>query len=139
MRNPRYLTEVELNLHFSKHARTLLQTPRKAETIPMAHGRYVHFGIAKGLRHIIETSGTTCIPKEIHLSFNIDGLPLIGSSKNQLWPILGSFRNLKNKEPFIIGAFHGYKKPPGAEEFLKYFVEEAESLIENGFTWKGIN
>lgn len=121
-------------------ARALLQTPRKTETIPMAHGRYVHFGIAKGLRHVIETSGiVTCIPQEIHLSFNIDGLPLTRSSKSQLWPILGSFRNFKNKEPFIIGAFHGYKKPPSAEEFLKYFVEEAESLIENGFTWNGIN
>jgi len=39
-------------------ARTLLKTPRKADTIPMAHGLYVHFGIQEGLDHIIQSSGT---------------------------------------------------------------------------------
>jgi len=106
----------------------------------MAHGQYVHFGIAEGIRYIIETSGiVTRLSEEIHLSFNIDGLPLTKSSKSQLWPILGCLRNFKNKSPFIIGAFHRYKKPPKAEIFLKYFVEEAERLAENGYTWKGTN
>jgi len=106
----------------------------------MAHGQYVHFGIAEGIRYIIETSGiVTRLSEEIHLSFNIDGLPLTKSSKSQLWPILGCLRNFKNKSPFIIGAFHGYKKPPEAEIFLRYFVEEAERLAENGYTWKGTN
>ncbi|XP_039303468.1 uncharacterized protein LOC105203270 [Solenopsis invicta] len=117
-------------------ARTLLQTPRKSKIIPMEHGQYTHFGIPEGIRYIIETSGTiTRLPEEIHLSFNIDGLPLTKSSKSQLWPILGCFRHFKNKSPFIIGAFHGYKKPPEADVFLKYFIEEAEMLAENGFTW----
>lgn len=121
-------------------ARTLLKTPRKSETVPMMHGQYVHFDIAEGIRYIIETSGTvTRLPEEIHLSFNIDGLPLTKSSKSQLWPILGCLRNFKNKSAFIIGAFHGYKKPPKAEVFLKYFVEEAERLVENGYTWKDTN
>lgn len=121
-------------------ARTLLKTLRKADTIPMAHGLYVHFGIQEGLNYIIQSSGTvTCIPPEIHLSFNIDGLPLTKSSKSQLWSILGSIRNFENKSPFIIGAFHGRNKTPDAEIFLKYFIEEAESLKEIGYTWNGIN
>jgi len=121
-------------------ARTLLKTPRKADTIPMAHGLYVHFGIQEGLDHIMQSSGTvTYIPPEIHLSFNIDGLPLTKSSKSQLWPILGSIRNFENKSPFIIGAFHGRNKPPDAEIFLKYFIEEAESLKETDYIWNGMN
>lgn len=120
-------------------SRTFLKTPKKATTIPMEHGRYVHFGIAKGLCYIIETSGTAYIPEEIHLSINIDGLPLTKSSKSQLWPILGSFRNFCNKTPFLIGAFHGYQKPPAAALFLKYFIEEATDLLRNGYVYNGIN
>ncbi|XP_011858878.1 PREDICTED: uncharacterized protein LOC105556398 isoform X2 [Vollenhovia emeryi] len=125
---------------FPSDARTFLKTPTKAESIPMEHGRYVHFGIAKGLHHIIEISSTiTYLPEEIHLSINIDGLPLAKSSKSQLWPILGSFRNFQNKTPFLIGAFHGYQKPPDATVFLKYFIEEAMDLIQNGYTYNDIN
>ncbi|KYM93386.1 hypothetical protein ALC62_16015 [Cyphomyrmex costatus] len=121
-------------------ARTLLKTPRKSEIVSMIYGQYVHFGIAEGIRYIIETSGTvTHLPEEIHLSFNIDGLPLTKSSKSQLRPILGCLRNFKNKSSFIVGAFHGYKKPPEAEIFLNYFIEEAERLVENGYTWRGTN
>lgn len=81
-------------------ARTFLKTPAKAQTISMEHDRYAHFGIAKGLHHIIESGAVTCIPQEIHLSINIDGLPLTRSSKSQLWPILGNFQN---KTPFLMG------------------------------------
>lgn len=118
---------------FPSDARTFLKTPTKAESIPTEHGQYVHFGIVKGLHHIIETSCTAYISEEVHLSINIDGLSLIKSSKSQLWPILGSFRNFQNKTPFLIGAFHGYQKPPAAEVFLKYFIEKAVDLIQNGY------
>ncbi|XP_039306751.1 uncharacterized protein LOC120358099 [Solenopsis invicta] len=108
--------------------------------IQMEHGLYCHFGIEKGLQHIIELNdGLRCLPEEVHLSVNIDGLPLAKSSKSQLWPILGSFRNFINKRPFLIGAFHGYGKPPGIELYLRMFIEEAENLIQNGFTYAGKN
>lgn len=125
---------------FPSDTRTFLKTPTKAICIPMEHGQYVHFGIAKSLHHIIKTSGTvTYIPEEIHLSINIDGLLLTKSSKSQLWPILGSFRNFQDKTPFLIGAFHGYQKPPAAEVFLQYFIEEAIDLIQNGYSHNNIN
>ncbi|XP_039308699.1 uncharacterized protein LOC120358447 [Solenopsis invicta] len=125
---------------FPQNGRTLLKTPRKSEVIRMEHGLYCHFGIEKGLQHIIELNdGLRCLPEEVHLSVNIDGLPLAKSSKSQLWPILGSFRNFINKRPFLIGAFHGYGKPPGIELYLRMFIEEAENLIQNGFTYAGKN
>ncbi|XP_036146914.1 uncharacterized protein LOC118646990 [Monomorium pharaonis] len=123
-----------------RDGRTLLKTPKKSNVIPMEHGQYCHFGIEEGLRHIINVSGGfRCLPEEIHLSVNIDGLPLAKSSKSQLWPILGSFRNFVNKSPFLIGAFHGYEKPAGVELFLHYFIEEATNLVQNGFTYADNN
>ncbi|KYN01126.1 hypothetical protein ALC62_08081 [Cyphomyrmex costatus] len=99
----------------------------------MEHGHYCHFGIAHGLTCIFKSYNAALIPPEIMLSINIDGLPLVKSSSSQLWPILGSIRNFFNKEPFLIGAFHGYKKPPSPDIFLK------ELLItdENGFYFNG--
>lgn len=43
---------------FPSDARMLLKTPTKSESIPMEHGKYVHFEIVKGLHYIIETNCT---------------------------------------------------------------------------------
>ncbi|XP_011686398.1 PREDICTED: uncharacterized protein LOC105449098 [Wasmannia auropunctata] len=116
------------------NVRTLLKTPRSIDKpMTMEHGQYCHFGIEAGLIFIFQTCNSALIPDEVILSINIDGLPLVKSSNSQLWPILGSIRNFYNKKPFLIGAFHGYKKPPAPDIFLKKFVEEAQNLKENGF------
>ncbi|XP_012524204.2 uncharacterized protein LOC105829709 [Monomorium pharaonis] len=135
----RVLRKEEIMNCLPADGRTLLRTPRTANTIVMEHGRYCYFEIEKGLRHTIEISGTRRVPEEIHLSINVDGLPLVKSSKSQLWTILASFRNFVNKTPFLVGAFHGYEKPPAAGVFLYDFVEETEKLMQNGFNWKGNN
>ncbi|XP_018364362.1 PREDICTED: uncharacterized protein LOC108762060 [Trachymyrmex cornetzi] len=104
----------------------------------MEHGKYFHFGIANGLIAIFKTCSDAPIPYEIILSINIDGLPLVRSSNSQLWHILGSIRNFYNKKLFFIGAFHGHKKPPSPDIFLKEFVEEAQNLKETGINFNGM-
>lgn len=98
--------------------RTLLKTPRSAKPMTMEHGQYCHFGIVDGLISIFQTCNSAFIPHEIILSINIDGLPLVKNSSSQFWPILGSIRNFYNKRPFLIGAFHGHKKPPSPDIFF---------------------
>lgn len=142
-------TSVNKLLHFLReeqdlqslpaNVRTLLKTPRSATPMTMEHGKYCHFGIANGLAFIFKTCNNAQLPDEVILSINIDGLPLVKSSGSQLWPILGSIRNFYNKKPFLIGAFHGHKKPPSPDTFLKEFVEEAQNLQETGINFNGKN
>ena len=66
------------------------------------------------------------------LQINIDGLPLFKSSTIQLWPILGLLFSVPMKEPVVIGAYCGPKKPSSATEFLSDFVRELQGL-EAGF------
>lgn len=47
------------------------------------------------------------------------------------------FEIFSNKKPFLIGAFHGYKKPPSPDIFLKEFIEEAQNLKESDFHFNG--
>lgn len=67
----------------------------------------------------------------IKINININGLPLAKSSQSQLWPILGQIYNIGiNKTPFLIGAYHGYKKPKNAKDFLQEFCDApAKSFV----------
>ncbi|KYN04656.1 hypothetical protein ALC62_04487 [Cyphomyrmex costatus] len=76
------------------------------------------------------------VNNNIHVNINIDGLPLAKSSNSQLWPILGEIQNHTFKDPFLIGAYHGYKKPRNANEFLQKFYDEYVILHNEGFLFK---
>lgn len=115
-------------------ARTLLHTPSSTVIRDCAGGQYFHYGLEKSLREILELYGNISNPIEINL--NIDGLPLSKSSLSQLWPVLGQIYNNTFSEPFLIGAFHGYKKPTNAQLFLQEFCEEYNMLYNEGFLWK---
>ncbi|XP_029164194.1 uncharacterized protein LOC114935506 isoform X2 [Nylanderia fulva] len=132
----RVLKKEEIMSCLPTDGRTLLRTPRKANVIEMEYGHFRYFGIEEGLRHTIKKCDIRCIPEEIHLSVNVDGLPLVKSSRSGLWTILASFRNFVDKTPFLVGAFHGFKKAPSAAVFLHDFIEEAQNLMQNGFNWK---
>ncbi|KAG0438813.1 hypothetical protein HPB47_016858 [Ixodes persulcatus] len=66
------------------------------------------------------------------LNFNVDGLPLGKSSRNQFWPILCEVRNVQNVAPFLVGLFYGQSKPPDVNEFLHDFVQELSELLQEG-------
>uniref|UniRef100_A0A8D9EB70 Transposase domain-containing protein n=1 Tax=Cacopsylla melanoneura TaxID=428564 RepID=A0A8D9EB70_9HEMI len=115
--------------------RTILKTPRHCDGIqPVSPGLYYHFGIEECLkREIIEISGTL-----IHLVVGIDGLPISKSSKSQFWPILGYIKP-NQSNVFMMGIYWGNEKPHDSNEFLKQFVEEANSLFLNGFEYNEKN
>lgn len=90
-------------------------------------GKYIHFGLVKALTVAQEKFG---LQEPIDLILNIDGLPLFNSTLDSFWPLLGALKNYKNSE-FLIGLYFGKGKPHSAEEFLKYFIEEINSLDLN--------
>lgn len=106
-------------------ARSLMRTPRctKNKLVNFVHGQYVHFGLEQGIEDTVLRYN--CNDTELSFNINVDGLPISKSSGSQFWPILGDLLiQDKHTEPFVIGVFHGLKKPGNPNEFLKYFVDE---------------
>lgn len=112
-----------------KDARTLLKTPKKHVIYDIPGGTYWHNGIGTNLT--LMYSGQPNIPDELQLMFNIDGLPISKSSQSQFWPIIGQVHQ-SMYEPFFIGIFHGYSKPQNVNDYLKFFVNELNDLLERG-------
>jgi hypothetical protein len=115
-----------------KDYRALLGTPRKIEIITVAPGTYIHIGLKVNLDRII--AAMPAIPKQISLDFNVDGASISDSSASTIWPILGrAIENSHHKlrEPFVIGVYHGYRKPENFNLFLKSFVEETKSIMSD--------
>ncbi|TGZ46963.1 hypothetical protein DBV15_11681 [Temnothorax longispinosus] len=77
-------------LLFPKDPRTLLNTPRNIECIPVEM-QYYHFGFDKALKKMLRDYVQQVGPTNILRVFiNIDGLPIAKSSNASLWPILCS-------------------------------------------------
>lgn len=116
-----------------KDGRTLLKTKTHYAIQEKAGGNYHHFGILSSLKATISKYAKTLAEgMTLGLQINIDGLPLFKSSSVQLWPILGLLVTIPMKEPVVIGAYCGPKKPSSATEFLSDFVNELQEL-EAGF------
>lgn len=123
-------------LDLPKDVRTLMNTPRSHNIINMNPGTYIHFGLKKMLSIILQFNIKYLRNlDEISISFNIDGLPLAHSSKQQFWPILCSIINvpLLSKLVFAIGLyFSTLKKPESIDDFLNLFINEAIELVKDG-------
>lgn len=121
------------NLPVPKDCRTLLKTPLLCnDIVNIPPGEYVHLGIEKGILEKMHKNISTDNLEILPLTINIDGLPLSKSSKSQFWPILMSIDLLEISEPFIVGIYHGYKKPESVKNFLDAFVKEYLFLRKNG-------
>ena len=88
-----------------------------------------------GLRILLESTAT--LPSVLHLSLNIDGIPLYKSSNQSFWPILAQVKECIDKEPFVIGLFCGESKPMPLDDFLNDFVNEMETLQHDGIEHHG--
>ena len=112
--------------------RTLLHTKRKVNLTKMRGGNYFHFGMVEYFRgRQLQREGHDADCSPIQLLINIDGLPLSrNSSSSSFWPILGLIKG--EKTPFVIGVFHGLKKPQCVNEFLTPFVEEFIKIRDAG-------
>ncbi|KAF2903053.1 hypothetical protein ILUMI_03131 [Ignelater luminosus] len=118
-------------------ARTLLGTPRHVNNKQVvAPGYYVHLGFKNGLEYLY-TINDVLFFDILELYVDVDSLPLSKNSGSQFYPILCSLTKYPNNVA-MIGIYHGYKKPSSANEFIKHFVEEITSLIQSGFSFKGI-
>jgi len=109
-----------------------LRPPKIKHTISDLHpGEFVYFGI----ENVLSFGGATLFdPKapEIRLSVNIDGLPLYRNAKGKgLWPLLGC---IDDHPVWVIGFYHGIKKPVCPNQFLKDFVLEVKELQMHGLT-----
>ena len=118
-----------------KDARTLLKTPRAVEVQNKCGGQFKHFGLETGIATCIATSNNFHIKHDqVALKLNIDGIPLFKSNTIEFWPILCQFADF---EPFIVSLYCGTTKPNPLEDFLADFIEELNSITENGITVKG--
>ncbi|CAI6358346.1 unnamed protein product [Macrosiphum euphorbiae] len=110
--------------------RTLLSSSSsKTKDIRVVNpGNYYHFGLKRGIENTLKR---VRIEGNIKVVVGIDGLPLSKSSSSQFWPILAYLDPYKGYI-FLIGLYHGHKKPADSNDFLRNFIEEAEDLVRNG-------
>ncbi|CAN7942719.1 unnamed protein product, partial [Ixodes hexagonus] len=113
-------------------ARTLLATPRECPIRPLSNGEYVHFGLKPGLAKCLSSGLLIPEAETLHLTLNIDGLPLFNNSNQQLWPILAMVSETKDGGPFPIGVFSAKKKPQNLDEYLNEFVQEMDEAQTEG-------
>ncbi|XP_030754939.1 uncharacterized protein LOC115881541 isoform X1 [Sitophilus oryzae] len=111
-------------------SRTLLATPNSTDIVTLETGQFCYFGLKNVISKIVSNSS---INGEIQLCFNVDGIPLFKSSKSQLWPILCSIKNIPCSNPFTVAVFCGKSKPKPLNTFLKPFIEELNTFLQNGF------
>lgn len=110
-------------------ARTLLATPQDKTSVAKCGGQYKYFGLEKGICPFLSQTESN----EVHLSVNIDGIPLFKSTSIQFWPILAKFGSF---DPFIIAIFCGQQKPSPLDEFLSDFLNEYKHLKNNGLSYQ---
>lgn len=110
-------------------ARTLLSTPQDKTSVGKCGGQYKYYGLEKGIHQFLSQTASNAV----HLSVNIDGIPLFKSSGIQFWPILAKFSHF---DPFIVAIFCGQKKPSPLEEFLSDFLNEYKHLQDNGISYE---
>lgn len=114
-----------------KDPRTLLKTNSVNITLfTVDAGQYWHNGVTVPLRTIFENNSD--MPDNITLTFNIDGLPLYNSSRQQVWPILCHISEKPKLLPFVVGIYAGKGKPSDLKAYLQHFVAEMKELLQNG-------
>lgn len=124
-----------LNHYFSaqlpKDPRTLMFTPAQSslQIIPLSGGLYWHQGLEYCLRVCFATLDK---PISIAINFNVDGLPLYNSSRDQFWPILFNIYEMPHIPAMIIALFYGKNKPQKVEEYIQQFVTELNGILEAG-------
>lgn len=90
-----------------------MNTPKSHMIIEITSGKYIHLGLQKMLFSFLSVQQSFLENyNEINLSFNIDGLPLSKSSKQQFWSILCSVVNVPqlSRLVFAVGIYFSDKK-----------------------------
>lgn len=101
---------------------------KPVEMKSVSPGYYYHFGVAYNIKKHLDKQFSD---ETIKLVIGIDGLPLSKSSGSCFWPILGYIRQ-KNQTVFPIGIYWGHNKPSDSNIYIKDFVDEVKTLVQNG-------
>lgn len=126
--------------------RTFMKTKNIGQNIPLEGdetGKFIYFGIKQGLEKLLQNERvfrllTSKRENVIELLFNVDGLPIYGNSKVQIWPILCKVLSSEAIfKPFAVGIYCGTTKPSQLNQYLRPFVREANHLQEDGFVVNG--
>lgn len=123
----------EIGIDLPKDSRSLLDTPRFINIVPMGKGSYWYYGIINNLKHIFQEVKP---PESIGLIFNIDGLPPFRSSNIELWPILFMIDEMRNIKPMVVAIYCGTGKPV-LQPYLSCFVEELKNILRDGVSVNG--
>ena len=71
------------------------------------------------------------------MQIGVDGTPTPSSVRQEMWPILGFLKQLRQNSPFVIGLYYGRSKPHNANKFLRRFVDDMIDIINNGVNYGG--
>lgn len=115
-----------------RDARTLLATPRVSPIRQLSNGEYVHFGLKPGLLKCLSSGLRVPEEETLHLTLNLDGLPLFSSSNHQVWPILAMVTETNDCGPFPVGIFSYSKKPASITEYVDEFIQELRHALKEG-------
>ncbi len=125
---------VQCGLELPKDPRTLLSTSTTYEIKDIGNGCYCHIGVSNLIISALSQEAHSSVDT-ITLRINIDGIPLSGSSKQELWPILAKIKELPRANVGVIGLFAGPTKPQSVHEYLKDFIEELKLLMRDGLEY----
>lgn len=113
-----------------KDSRTLLHTPRTVEISTLdVDQKYWHNGLKFCLQNVLKAISK---PITISLTFNMDGLPIFKSSKDEFWPVLFNINEMPAIRPMVVGVYHGKAKASSLDGYLTPFVDELKLIVENG-------
>ncbi len=109
-------------------ARALLGTLRQVPVELKSGMEYIYLGLAAGITKYL--ASVTEDATVLHISLNVDGLPLFRSSGKCMWPVLCAIQ-CKPVRVFAVALTYGASKPSNLD-FLLDTVTELEGLLQNG-------
>ena len=114
--------------------RTLLHTNVNYDVEERCGGSYVYLSLTKSLQSALSKVRNVDINcnTELHLQFNIDGLPVFNSSTQCLWPILCRVVKPFTSPVCVVALYSGRKKPNSFNDFLQPFVVDMSLVLRNG-------
>ena len=119
-------------------ARTFLKTSPNNEIIIKSDVKYYYFGIQNMIIKYFEKYLQNNIydSNDLHLSLNIDGLPLFKSTNLSMWPILISIK-LEAKKSIVFPVTLTLGNKPKNMDFLWDSINELKILMTNNIVIKG--
>lgn len=93
---------VEENIEVPLSANAFVKKREKLCLRNVSTGFYCHFGVKNQL---LRVSSIISACQKLTIDVNIDGLPLLKSSRTQLWPILAKVVNFPNISVFPVGIY----------------------------------